>query len=832
MSAQLTFQITGMTCASCVSRVEAALAGVPGVMDASVNLATETAQVTTSGTPPSALVEALDGAGYPARVDTVTLDIVGMSCASCVGKVEARLTKVPGVINAAVNLASETATVQVLSAAVPTKSLLQSIENAGYSATPRTQTQPEPISIRKEIEAEGFRRDFLVATVLALPVFALEMGSHFIPGVRELIGQIIGHQTSWILQFVLTTAILAGPGRRFFRYGVPALLKGTPDMNSLVVLGTTSAWIYSSLALFAADIFPEGTRAVYFEAAAVICALILLGRWLEARAKGRTGAAIEHLIGLAPKTARVERDGVTVELPLDDIQTDDLVHVRPGERIAVDGVVLSGRSYVDEAMMSGEPVPVEKVEGAMIVGGTVNGTGALVFRATAVGQDTVLSQIIDMVQAAQGAKLPIQALVDRVTAVFVPVVIGVAMLTVAAWLIFGPDPALSLALVAGVSVLIIACPCAMGLATPTSIMVGTGRAAELGVLFRKGDALQGLERASVVAVDKTGTLTEGRPALTTLVVENAIESEALALLASVERQSEHPIATAIVAAAKHRGLTIHPVEDFETVTGMGAKARVDGKTVLIGADRYLAAEGVPMETLAAAGRDIANRGETPLYGAIDGRAVAAIGISDPIKAGTPEAISALHAMGLKVAMITGDNRATADAIAKLLEIDDVTAEVLPAGKVEALKRLRGAFGDVAYVGDGINDAPALAEAEIGIAIGSGTDVAIEAADVVLMTGDLRGVVNAFAASHATMKNIRQNLFWAFSYNIALIPVAAGILYPLSGVLLSPMLAAGAMAFSSVFVVTNALRLRRLSPSALAEQSGTAPRLGTAPQPAT
>ncbi len=831
MSARLSFQVTGLTCASCVNSVEETLLGINGVERADVNLATETVQVALSDTEPLALASALDAAGYPAKIDTVTLDIEGMSCASCVGKVEAKLNAVPGVLEATVNLAAETATVRILSGASPTTALTEAVQSAGYPATPHVTARKETIGGRKEKEAEILKRDFLVAAMLALPVFALEMGSHFVPGMHELIGRTIGHQASWSLQFILTTVILVGPGRRFFRHGLPALFKGTPDMNSLVVLGTVSAWAYSTLALFLPNIFPEDTRAVYFEAAAVICALILLGRWLEARAKGRTGAAIERLIDLAPRSALVERGGTTVEMPLENIETDDLIHVRPGERVAVDGVIVSGRSFVDESMMSGEPIPVDKAVGAHVIGGTVNGTGALVFRATAVGQDTVLSQIIELVETAQGAKLPIQALVDRVTAVFVPAVIVVALLTVATWLIFGPEPALPLALVAGVSVLIIACPCAMGLATPTSIMVGTGRAAELGVLFRKGDALQQLEHAKVVAVDKTGTLTEGQPMLTTLVVKGGEQNETLALLAAVETHSEHPIAKAIVDAGKSRGLTLGAVENFESVTGMGAKAWISGNSVLIGADRFLAAEGISLGSLSASGKDIANRGETPLYGAINGQAVAAIGISDPMKYSTPDAILGLREMGLKIAMITGDNRRTADAIANNLKIDDVTAEVLPAGKIDALRRLRSKFGTVAFVGDGINDAPALAEAEIGIAIGSGTDVAIEAADVVLMSGDLTGVVNAFAASRATMNNIRQNLFWAFAYNIALIPVAAGVLYPVSGVLLSPMLAAGAMAFSSVFVVMNALRLRHLSPLATDDHGGHSARFDAAPQPA-
>ncbi|MGI9390881.1 MAG: heavy metal translocating P-type ATPase [Boseongicola sp.] len=813
MLARISFQVGGLNQATYANRIEQVLSAVPGVEYATANHATELVEVVISGTTLSELTEALENSGYPAKTDTITLDIEGMSCASCVEKVETYLHAVPGVINASVNFATETATVQFLRASVSKNVLFEAVESAGYSVTLHPPGHSETISERKGKEAEDLKRNFLVAAILAFPVFTLEMGSHFVPGVHELISRAIGHQINWFVQFVLTTLILVGPGRRFFKQGLPALLNGAPEMNSLVVLGTSSAWIYSTLSLFSPGVFPDGARAVYFEAAAVICTLVLLGRWLEARAKGQTGAAIEYLIGLAPKTARVERSGVTIEAPLESINKGDLIHVRPGERIAVDGVIISGRSFVDESMMSGEPVPVEKTQSANVIGGTVNGTGAFVFRATAVGKDTVLSQIVDMVETAQGAKLPVQTLVDRITGVFVPAVIAAALFTVGAWMIFGPQPSIPLALVAGVSVLIIACPCAMGLATPTSIMVGTGRAAELGVLFRQGDALQRLESAKVVAVDKTGTLTEGRPTLTSLVIDGADHDEVLAQLASVESHSEHPIANAIVNAVTARGLALDVAEDFEAVTGMGAKARVSGNTVIIGADRFLSAHGVPLDDLAGAGIDIANRAETPLFGAINGRAVAAIGISDPIKDGALEATQALHAMDFRIAMITGDNRKTADAVADILDIDDVTAEALPANKVDALKRLRAAYGDVVFVGDGINDAPALAEAEIGIAIGSGTDVAIEAADVVLMASDLKSVVNAFAISRATMKNIRQNLFWAFAYNIALIPIAAGLFYPITGLLLSPMLAAGAMAFSSVFVVMNALRLRHLSPAA-------------------
>ncbi|MEK6205952.1 MAG: copper-translocating P-type ATPase, partial [Amylibacter sp.] len=557
---------------------------------------------------------------------------------------------------------------------------------------------------------------------------------------------------------------------------------------------------------------PKGTANVYYEAAAVIVVLILLGRFLEARAQGRTGHAIRKLIGLQPKTARVERDGKVIELAIDQIIPGDIIHLRPGEKIAVDGSVLSGASYVDESMITGEPVPVEKTKDMDIVGGTVNGTGALTFRATKVGSDTMLAQIIRMVEQAQGAKLPIQGLVDIITARFVPTVLVAALITVIVWFAIGPDPALGLALVAGVSVLIIACPCAMGLATPTSIMVGTGRAAEMGVLFRKGQALQMLQEVTIVAVDKTGTLTKGHPELTDIIEADGFEQDSvLRLIAAVEATSEHPIAAAIVRAAKDKGIDIPDIQDFTSHTGYGVEAHVEGKIVQIGADRFMTRENIILGQLEHSGSGLGQKGKTPLYAAIDGQVAAVIAVTDPIKETTPAAIAALHDLGLKVAMITGDNKGTANAIAKELGIDHVVSEVLPEGKVATLNALRADGGKLAFVGDGINDSPALAVADVGIAIGTGTDVAIEAADVVLMSGDLKGVVNAFDISQRTMRNIRQNLFWAFGYNTLLIPVAAGVLYPFSGIMLSPVLAAGAMALSSVFVLTNALRLRKMKP---------------------
>ncbi len=770
---------------------------------AQVNLANMTATVAMDGNL-SDVTQALANAGYPAEMTTTTLSVDGMTCASCVGRVERPLQAHPAVQSASVNLAIKQAQVTHAFGAVAPDALAQIATDAGYAT--RVTKAEDPVD-RTGQEADDLRRAAMLAAALTLPVFVLEMGGHLFPAFHHWIAQSIGHQTSWIIQWVLTTLVLAGPGRVFFAKGIPALLRGAPEMNALVVLGTSAAWGYSTLALFAPGLFPPGTRAVFFEAAAVIATLILLGRWLEARAKGRTGAAIRKLAGLRPATAHIMQDGTPVEVPLAQVKIGDVLIVKPGEGIPVDGQIIKGQSWVDESMLTGEPAPVDKTIGATATGGTVNGNGLLEMRADAVGEATVLAQIIRMVSEAQGAKLPIQALVDRITGHFVPAVMALAAVTVLVWLVFGPDPALSYALVAGVSVLIIACPCAMGLATPTSIIVGIGRAAGAGVLFRKGDALQALQSVRMVAFDKTGTLTAGRPEVTTFEVQTGYkEADVLPVLAAVEQSSEHPIAQAIVRAAGQ--VTLPDVTGFESLTGLGVRAQMDGADVLIGADRLMADRGIALGVLEDTGKAIAAKGASPLYAAIDGQIVAVIGVTDPIKPNTPEAISALHARGIKVAMITGDNAATAHAIAQDLHIDHVVAEVMPDGKVAALNNLRDAHGTIAFVGDGINDAPALATAGVGIAVGNGTDVAIEAADVVLMSGALPGVATALSLSHATMRNIRQNLFWAFAYNAALIPVAAGVLYPLWGVTLSPMLAGAAMALSSVFVVSNALRLRR------------------------
>ncbi|MBF9196845.1 heavy metal translocating P-type ATPase [Microvirga terrestris] len=804
--------IEGMTCASCVNRVEKAIRSVEGVTATNVNLATERAHVEfgSGSANPAAVAEAIRTAGYEPSDSTVDLKIGGMTCASCVGRVEKALKRVPGVLEANVNLATERASIRYLGGADMVGRLITAVEQTGYEAAALRQDKDQNDRERaaREAEISGLWRSLTLAALLTLPVFVLEMGSHFIPVIHDWVMETFGHRTSWYLQFALTTLVLFGPGLRFFRKGVPALLRWAPDMNSLVVLGTSAAYAYSVVATFLPGLLPASMANVYYEAAAVIVTLILLGRYLEAKAKGRTSEAIKHLMGLQAKTARVVREGQTLEIPLDQVLAGDVVQVRPGEKIPVDGEVVEGSSFVDESMITGEPVPVQKAQGAEVVGGTINKTGSFTFRATRIGADTVLAQIIRMVEQAQGSKLPIQAVVDRVTAWFVPAVMAAAALTFLVWLILGPEPALTFALVNAVAVLIIACPCAMGLATPTSIMVGTGRAAELGVLFRQGEALQSLKEVGVVALDKTGTLTQGRPELTDFVTAPGVsELEVLRLVAAVEARSEHPIAQAIVAAAEKRSLSLPATDSFEAVPGFGVSAMVEGRKVHVGADRFMTKLGLPIAEFADTAARLGAEGKSPLYAAIDGRPAATIAVADPIKPSTPEAIEALHALGLKVAMITGDNRRTAEAIARRIGIDEVVAEVLPEGKVEVVKRLRAAHGKIAFVGDGINDAPALAEADIGIAIGTGTDIAIESADVVLMSGDVRGVVNAIALSKATIRNIGQNLFWAFAYNVLLIPVAAGALYPVYGILLSPIFAAGAMALSSVFVLGNALRLR-------------------------
>jgi heavy metal translocating P-type ATPase len=795
----LTIDIDGMTCAGCVGRAERAIAAVQGVETAEVNLATHAGRVVLApdaGADAARRVSgALQAAGYPAVPVRVKLGIEGMTCAGCAARVEQALAGAPGVLAAQVNFADGTARVTALSGDVVP--LVAAVEAVGYGAAPVAEGGAK--SDRQAEETEALRRRFLLAAALTLPVFVLEMGGHMVPAFHHWVMATIGTSVSWGVQFVLASLVLIGPGRGFYAKGIPALFRGAPDMNSLVVLGTAAAWSYSTVALFAPGLMPEGAQAVYFEAAAVIVTLILAGRWMEARAKGRTGEAIRKLVALRPATALVERGGDAVEVAVEEIRRGEVLRIRPGERIAVDGVVREGVSHVDESMVTGEPMPVEKGKGAVLIGGTVNGSGALRMRATAVGSETMLARIIAMVEEAQGARLPVQDLVNRITLWFVPAVMVVALVTVLAWLIWGPG--LSHALVAGVAVLIIACPCAMGLAVPVSIMVGTGRAAELGVLFRQGDALQALSGVRTVAFDKTGTLTEGRPDVTDIAAFSGSEDDLLALAAGVEALSEHPLGGAVVRAAKERGLALPQAAGVEALPGFGVVGSVGARRVAVGNARLMAREGAEGFDAAEA---FAAQGKTVALVAIDGVAAGVIAVADRVKPGAKAAVAALKRQGLRVVMVSGDRAVVARAVGADVGVDEVIAEVLPEGKVSAVKALEG---PVAFVGDGINDAPALAVAEVGIAIGTGTDVAVESADVVLMSGDPGGVVNALEVSRRTMRNIRENLIWAFGYNVLLIPVAAGLAYPFGGWMLSPVLAAGAMALSSVLVLTNALRLR-------------------------
>ena len=810
MTQTLSFAINGLSCGGCAARAERALSAVEGLSDVHVNLASHQARVTLAhGADLDPALTALEQAGYPARIVQESFDIANLSCGGCVARAERAIGALRGVTDVTINLATHQGQISYIDGLTSADEIHDLSHAAGYGATRRTANAlaHAPHDPEADDRAELARALFW-ATVLTVPVFILEMGSHLFPLFHMWVHKTMGQDMSWMVQWALTSAVLAGPGRGFYRTGVRALIKGAPDMNSLVALGTGAAYAYSCVATFLPSALPQDVRAVYFEAAAVIVALILLGRLLEARAKGRTGAAIQNLMKLRPKTASVHRNGTFEEAPLETLRVGEIIQIRPGEAVAADGVITKGESHVDEAMLTGEPIAPLKRKGDALTGGTINGAGHLELRLTAVGAQTTLAQIIDLVQQAQGARLPIQTLVNKITLWFVPAVLALAALTLVLWLSVGGLAMLDLAIVAAVSVLIIACPCAMGLATPTSIMVGTGRAAARGILFRKGDALQSLSRMQIIAFDKTGTLTQGHPVLSDYRVAKNQDADALLRwIAGAETASEHPLAKAIVQAARDQGLDLPPPDTFQAIIGDGATAHVEGHDLLIGTQRFLQEHALALDpALAAQADDWAQEGLSLVHVACDGVHVAVLGLSDPIKPSTPAALSDLRARAQRIVMITGDTEAAAQNIAKRLGIDDVIAHVRPDGKKAAIDTLRRT-GRVGFVGDGINDAPALAAADVGIALGTGTDVAIESADVVLMSGDLTSVAEALEISSQTLRNIRQNLVWAFGYNVLLIPVAAGVLYPLYGILLSPILAAGAMALSSVFVVTNALRLR-------------------------
>ncbi|UWR22433.1 heavy metal translocating P-type ATPase [Sulfitobacter sp. S190] len=727
---------------------------------------------------------------------TQQISISNMTCGGCAARVQRTLDAAEGIDDPAVNFATHSATLRARSSDA-LAAALAALAKAGYPATTR------PADDTAATDRDTHLRRFILALVLALPVIVIEMGGHLIPAFHHSVQASLGQTGSWTLQAILTALVLSGPGRVFFERGIPALLRRQPDMNTLVAIGTGAAFAYSMLVLVWPGALPPAARAVYFESACVIVVFILLGNLLEHRAKSRTGDAIRRLMRLQPDRAHVYRDGGWHDIAASDLTIGDRIMLRPGARVPADATVAEGQSEIDAAMMTGEPLPVAVAPGDTIVGGTVNGTGVLMCDVTRVGDDSQLAQIIRLVETAQGTRLPIQSLVDRITLLFVPVILALGALTVLVWAIFGPDPRLSYMLVAGVSVLIIACPCAMGLATPMSIMVGTGRAAEMGILFRGATALQTLQDVRVVAFDKTGTLTQGKPVLADLHLPDGVERDtALSLIAAVERHSEHPIATALLAAAE--GTPERSATDTRALPGRGIEGRVDGHTIRVGKADWLRREGVDLSALP----DTCN-----FYAAQDGQALAGMTISDSLKPTAVRAVRDLHDRGIAVALITGDSVAAADQVSAALGITEVFGSATPEDKQTALATLRATHGKTAFVGDGINDAPVLAAADVGIAIGTGTDVAKDAADVVLVSGDPALVAQAIIVSGATLRNIRQNLGWAFGYNVALVPVAAGVLYPAFGMLLSPALAAGAMALSSVLVVTNALRLRRLGGTA-------------------
>ncbi|MBA7617231.1 Copper-exporting P-type ATPase [subsurface metagenome] len=812
--------IAGMTCTTCAATIEKGLAKTPGVERAKVNFASEKASIEydPAKIDLAKLKDTISRLGYTAATKKSIFPVGGMTCASCVARVEQALSSVPGVISASVNLSSEKATVEYIEGA-KIADLRRAVKDAGYELGSETEML-EDVTAAAQREIRTMRNRFILAAVLAGVIMALMWNPSFVG-------------KSYLL-WALATPVQFWAGRQFYKGAWGALRHRTADMNTLIAVGTSAAYFYSMIAVVSPRLLAAGGLEphLYFDTSAMIIALILLGRFLEARARGRTSEAIRKLIGMQPKTALVIRDGSEVEIPVDDVEVGDLILVRPGERVPVDGIIRRGHSSIDESMITGESIPVEKKEGDEVIGATINKTGSFQFEATKVGKNTTLAQIIRLVEEAQGSKAPIQRLADVIASYFVPIVIGIATATFIIWYLIGPAPALTFALLNFVAVLIIACPCALGLATPTAITVGTGKGAEHGILIRSGEALETSHKIRSVLLDKTGTLTRGEPRVTDIITTaSSSREEVLRLAASAERGSEHPLGEAIIRAASEEKLELSPVSDFSAVPGHGIEALVKGKKVLLGNLKLIKDRGLSLNGLEKEAHRLWEKGKTVMFLGVDNQLMGIIAVADTLKPGAREAVEALHKMGAEVVMLTGDNQRTAEAIAQEVGIDRVFAEVLPEHKAQEVKKLQDEGRIVAMVGDGINDAPALAQADVGIAIGTGTDVAMETADITLLSGDLGGIVTAISLSKRTMRTIKQNLFWAFAYNSALIPVAAGALYFVFGQtgvpsefrfilgeygFLNPMLAAGAMAASSITVVSNSLRLRRFKPAKFAD----------------
>ena len=827
----ISLPVTDMTCASCSATVEKALSKTPGVDKASVNLASEKASVeyAPDEVNKKELIRAISDTGYGVAIEKTSFKVTDMTCTSCTVSVEKALSKLPGVLSININLASGKATVEYLKGETGMADFRKSIEKAGFSIDTEAlhATEPDTITAASKKETRILRNKLFFASIIAvymlfIAISELSDGWSWLPAFFS----------NQYLLWALATPVQFWAGWQFYHNMWGTLKHKTANMNTLIAVGTSAAYFYSVVAILSPGFFAIGGReaSVYFDTAAIIIALILLGRFLESRAKGQTSEALKKLIGLQPKTARVLRQGREQDIPMEEVEVGDIIIVRPGEKIPVDGIIEDGHSSIDESMITGESIPIEKTTDDEVIGATINKTGSFRFKATKVGKDTALARIISLTEEAQGSKAPIQRLADSISAYFVPIVIGIAMVTFFLWYFFGPAPTFTFALLNFIAVLIIACPCALGLATPTAIMVGTGKGAENGILIRSGEALETAHKINSVILDKTGTVTKGHPVVTDIITaSNFKEDDLLRIAASAERGSEHPLGESIVSAAEDKKIDLIDATEFDAIPGYGISAKINGQKVLLGNLALMQEQGISLADLGKKASQFSSNGKTPMFLSVNDNAIGMVAVADTLKPHSNEAISELQRLGLEVVMLTGDNHHTAEAIAKEVGINRVIAEVLPEDKAEEVRKFQQAGKTVAMVGDGINDAPALAQADIGIAIGTGTDIAMEAANITLISDDLRGVVTAISLSKRTMRTIKQNLFWAFAYNASLIPVAAGVLYFVfgqTGVMpglrfflgdfgfLNPVLAAFAMAASSVTVVTNSLRLRKFKPAKL------------------